>query len=196
MSTTQRNWRVKEGALPLWAWGIIAFVWNYGIGSLNHNFGKWIGFYLFSPKGESVFAHSKMIALPWILFLFAYHIWQAAYKYYDYILPQNKLSGAVSLVFQSWFVIGFYYFFCEFHIHGLWLDILNFGVTTLLGFVLWIFLGRWRIPVPVDFAFSVLILAPLFTHQQYCTYETCNGTMYTDWSVVLNGSYCAEDRWA
>jgi len=196
MSSDERNWRVREGALPVWAWGILSWFAVFGFGSLNHDFGKWIGFYLFSPDDESVFSHSRMVVLPWMLFLFAYHIWQAEYGYYDYILPQNKLSGAVSLAFQSYLVIAFFYTFCEFHIHGLWLDILNFAIICALGFALWIFLGRWKIPVPIDFAFSMLVLVPLFTHQLYCTYDTCDGPMYTDWSVVLNGSYCEEDRWA
>jgi len=176
----------KEGNLPLWAWAIISYVAVYGFGSLNHELGKWIGFYLFSPRDESVFQHSRMIVLPWVLFLFFYHIWQAEYGYYSKILPQNKLSGAASLVFQSWFVVAFYYTFCAFNIHGLWLDITNFAVTTLLGFILWIFFGRWKIPIGADFVFSLLLLVPLFTHQLYCTYDQCDGDMF----VTHNSSYC------
>ena len=193
---TERGWTNREGYLPLWTWGIISYVAIVGLGSVNHDLGKWIGFYLFSPKDESVFQHSRMIVLPWIVFLFMFHVWQAEYKYYDFVLPKNKLSGAVSLVFQSYVVIGFYYFFCQFHIHGLWLDIVNFSVTTLFGFIIWIVLGRLKIPIGVDFIGSLIVIVPLFFHQLFCTYDECQGDMYEDWSKILNGSYCAEDRWA
>ena len=192
----KRSWKKREGYLPLWSWGIISYVTVVGLGSVNHDLGKWIGFVLFSPKDESVFQHSRMIVLPWIVFLFLYHTWQAEYRYYDFVLPKNKLSGAISLVFQCWCVVGFYYFFCEFNIHGLWLDIVNFSVTTLFGFIIWIIIGRFEIPIGVDFIGSMIVIIPLFFHQLFCTYDECQGVMFEDWSKILNGSYCAEDRWA
>jgi len=157
-------------------------------GTINHSFGAWTGFHGVSPSDESVFQHSRMVVLPWVLFLIA--CWWRRRDNEFSKLPQNHIAGAASLVVQSFGVVGFYYFFCSgFGLHGLALDIINFTLITALGVAVWIWVGRYKLDFYVDAAAAFVVYAALFSMQLFCTYGKCDGNAFVDFST-RNESQC------